>query len=203
MTTSKSEVSARARAKALTAEIVADLQIITRTFWDIGARLEEVRDGQLFRALGYETFVDYIDAELGVEATQAYKMVRIVKSYVRGDAELIGLERAAALIRYARHAGVDPGLIVRENRAVGDKPVRDATVREITVAANDASAEKRKAASRSPRVREKNKETRVLADGLRGLLLKGGIRGARVTADRDDLIIRVPRRAAHKRFVER
>ena len=188
----------RARGETLTDSIIADLATLTETFWRVGEKLHAVIDERLFLALGYQDFGKYVDARLGVAIAQAYKMVRVVRNYARGDAEKLGLERATSLVRYAKHVGVDPGELVRADAVVGDKPVLQASVRDIDAAARAAYAAKREGRSRAPAARAVKREDRRMSEALAALLMTANIRGARITVAKGDLVIRLDRAKLRK-----
>lgn len=191
----------RARAEALTSEILVDLATLSETFWQVGEKLHALVNERLFTKLGYETFPDYVEARLGVAVGQAYKMVRVIRNYVRADAERLGVERSDSLIRYAKHVGVDPGELIRQDAVVGTRPVSQASVREIEAAANAAYKAKVEARSRAPAVRRVHRENRAIADELKRLLLDAGIRGAKLSVAKGELVIRLDRAHLAKRFL--
>ena len=193
--------SARAHAEALTSAILEDLATLTRTFWSIGEKLHAFVDDRLFAELGYASFSAYVEARLGVAVAQAYKMVRVIRNYVRADAERLGLERADSLIRYAKHIGVDPGELIRQDALIGSKPVSEASVREIETAANAAYKAKVEARNRAPAVRRVHRENRTIADELKRVLAAAGIRGAKLQVAKGELVIRLDRAHLAKRFL--
>ncbi len=193
----------RARAEELTAELVRDLRQAAESFWAIGERLHEIQSKRLFVALGYDTFPAYVTARLDVALSQAKKMIRIVRNYVMHDATAIGLERAAALIPYAKLVRTDPGLLVREKHALGDTSVLEASKREIVAATSALRAELRKKKGRAPASRLLAQENKLIAQGLQALLVAEGARASKITqnARTCEFVIRVPRAALRKRFV--
>lgn len=198
-TTTSSDL--RARAETLTDSIIVDLATLAQTFWQIGEKLHEIIDDRLFVSLGFDDFGDYVEARLGVAIAQAYKMVRVVRNYARGDAEKLGLERATSLVRYAKHVGVDPGELVREDAVVGDKPVSLASVRDIDLAARAVYLAKKAARSRAPAARAVKREDRRMTEELAALLASQNIRGARITVAKGDLVIRLDRAKLRKQLL--
>ena len=191
----------RKRAEALTREILDDLATLTETFWSVGEKLHAFVDDRLFVNLGYDTFAAYVDARLGVAVGPAYKMVRVVRNYVRADDERLGVERSDSLIRYAKHVGVDPGELIRQDALVGAKPVSQASVREIETAATAAYKAKVEARSRAPAVRQLHRENRAIADEVKRLLMAAGIRGAKFQVAKAELVIRLDRAHLAKLFL--
>jgi len=192
----------RARAEELTAAVIAELGLVASTFWSIGEKLHELIDERLYQALGHSTFAEYVEQRLDVAIAQAYKMVRVVRNYTRGDAERIGLERAVALIPYAKLLGTDPGLLVRDNALVGDVPVSEVSRRDIQRAAAERRAEAERRRSRAPAARQEAQATRRAVDGVRKLLAAAGIAHTKAAhvASADEIVIRIPRSTLLKRF---
>jgi len=192
-----------ARAEELTAAIVADLGTVTQSFWRIGRGLHELLDQRLYQHLGYATFRAYCEARLSCEIGQAYKTVRVVRSFFQEDAEKIGLERAAALITYAKLLKTDPGNLVRENILVGDKPLVTASKRDILAAAARERDRLARLRARAPAPRQINRENKRIAALLRGAIKQAGLpRPARVEVDlhSDEVVIRLPRKALVERL---
>lgn len=193
----------RVRAEELTAELVRDLRRAAEAFWAIGERLHEIQSKRLYAALGYDTFPAYVTARLDVALSQAKKMIRIVRHYVMDDATAIGLERAAALIPYAKLVRTDPGLLVREKRALGDTTVLEASKLAIVAATSALRAELRKKRGRAPALRLVAQENKLIERGLQALLVAEGARATRITlnARTGEFVIRVPRAQLRRRFV--
>lgn len=191
------------RAEELTAAIADDLKVVMQSFWRIGRALDEVLQKRLFAVLGYDTFSDYVSGRLGVERAQAYKIVRVATYYFQEDAEALGLERAAALIPYAKLLKTDPGLLVREKALVGDKPIAEATKRDIVSAAASVRAEFKRRGARSLRGREQKHAENAVHDGVRAALVKAGLPrpvNVRFDAKTGELLVRLPSRALFERF---
>ncbi len=188
----------RTQAIHLTNDIRRDFTQATALFWGIGKKLETLVERKLFAELGYSSFQAYLDGELSVAASQAYKMVRVVRHFVRADAERVGLECADALIPYAKELRVDPGILVRENALVGDKPVTDATVRDIRNAAKAVRAATRQRLDRSPARRAKKREVKALLQALRAVLAKAQLGRPVITVARDGFVVRISQAAVAK-----
>ncbi|MFO0745090.1 MAG: hypothetical protein U1F43_05345 [Myxococcota bacterium] len=192
----------RDEATRLTQVVVDRLRDITGAFWEIGNVLERIQSQKLYAALGYDSFRSYVDGALGVATTQAYMMIRVVRAYTRSDAESLGLERAAGLITYAKALGgtVDPGLLVRENAPVGDKPARVASLRDIQAAVRaqrEARSAKRR---RSPRERLRKREADAIAAGLRAAHRAQDLGRGVVEVRDDEVVVRFSREALARRF---
>ena len=188
--------STRSEAIALTDAIKDDLRAMAQTFWDIGDKLRRVRERALFRALAYESFEAYVEAELGVQIRQALKMLRVVRTYARGDAAAIGLERSAALIRLcnARGGKLDPGELVRANaEIVPGVAVLAATVDQIDEAARVAKKARALKRGRAEGARRQAREDKAALARLRELLKGAGLARLQITLKGDEAHIVVPR----------
>lgn len=186
----------RSEAIQLTDAIKDDLRALTQTFWDVGDKLRRVREQALFRALAYDTFEAYVEAELGVQIRQALKMLRVVRVYARGDAAAIGLERSTALIRLcnARGGKLDPGELVRTNAEIAPGvTILAATVDQIDEAARAAKKARALKRGRAEGVRRQVREDKATIAHLRQLLVGAGLPRVRITLRGDEAHIVVPR----------
>jgi hypothetical protein len=185
-----------------TKTIVARLCEVSGAFWEIGQVLGRIRDERLYAAMHYESSRAYVDGELSVVATQAYMMIRIVRSYTRADAEALGLERAAGLITYAKTVGggVEPGRLVREDLPVGGKTARSASLRDIQAAARAEREAKRKKLRASPAARRLQKEATRIAAGLRAIHRGAALGRGAIEVREDEVLVRFSRRTLAQRF---
>jgi len=71
---------------------------IATAFYDIGALLKQVRDGELFRAKGLDTFEDYLAGEVDLSRTTAYKFIKIVETFPKALASRYGPEKLYAAV---------------------------------------------------------------------------------------------------------
>ena len=188
----------RHQAIGLTNAIRQDFEQATSLFWGIGEKLAAIIARKLFAELEYPSFQAYLDGELSVAATQAYKMVRVVRHFVRADAERLGLECADALIPYAKELRVDPGLLVRENALVGDKPVTAASVRDIRGAVQAVRAATRERLDRAPARRAKKREAKALLQALRAVLVDAQLGRPVITVAKDGFVVRISKTAVMK-----
>ena len=65
------------RAIAVTKSIIAHAQAMQESLWEVCRGLKEMRDGKLYRHLGYDTFERYCETEIGIKRHQAYKYAAI------------------------------------------------------------------------------------------------------------------------------
>lgn len=191
------------RAEDLTLAIRQELASVAQSFWRVGCALREVQEGGLHRVLGYESFSDYVTDRLSFEVSQAYKLVRVASSYFQEDAEMLGLERAAALIRYAKLLDVDPGQLVRENAHVGDKLVVAASKRDIQVAAASLRAELKKRARRGADMRAQKRVEKAIHEGLATAMKRAKLPlplSVRIDAKSGEVVVRLPQKPLATRF---
>jgi hypothetical protein len=191
------------RAEDLTRVIKQELASVAQSFWRVGCALREIQGAELHRALGYASFSDYITDRLSFEVSQAYKLVRVASSYFQEDAEALGLERAAALIRYAKLLNVDPGQLVRENAQVGDKLVVAASKRDIQAAAASLRAEMKKRLRRGAALRAQRLLEKSIQVGLAAALKRAKLpppSSVRIDPRSGDVVIRLPQKPLASRF---
>lgn len=193
----------RIRAEELTQEIADDLRVVGDTFWRIGERLHEIQQKRLYTTLGYETYTEYIQGRLDVALSQAKKMVRIVRNYVQGDAQALGLERAYALIGYAEAVGEDPGLLVRKKAKLGEATILEASKRDILEATKRVRAETSKRRGRSEAARRVAREHKAIREGIEQSLGREGLRAHTVVWNQrdDEFVVRMNADQMRRRYL--
>lgn len=65
------------RAVTLTRSIIANAQAAQQSLYEVCKSLKEMRDGKLYKELGYQNFADYCENETGIKISQAKKYVAI------------------------------------------------------------------------------------------------------------------------------
>ena len=79
-----------------TAQIRALKRTLSRSFYDVGNILIDIRDRKLYEAKGYGSFEAFVEREIELGKQLSLKLVRIVTMFIREAAIAIGLERASA-----------------------------------------------------------------------------------------------------------
>lgn len=69
------------RAVVLDKKIKASAQMAQEALFEMCTQLKEMRDGKLYKELGYLNFEDYADTEVGIKHSQAYKYIKIAESF--------------------------------------------------------------------------------------------------------------------------
>ena len=67
------------KAVTLTRRIIANAQAMQQSLYEVCKGLKEMRDEKLYRELGYKTFEDYTENEIGIMRHQAYKYATIAE----------------------------------------------------------------------------------------------------------------------------
>ena len=90
------------RAVTLTRSIIANAQAAHHSLYEVCKGLKEMRDGKLYKELGYQNFEDYTENEVGIKRRQAYTYIQIATGlptdFVQSTAQ-IGTEKLALLAR--------------------------------------------------------------------------------------------------------
>lgn len=68
------------RAVSLHRKIKANVQCAKETFLELGRSLKEMRDGKLYKELGYQNFEEYCEAETEIGRRHSYRMIQIVEN---------------------------------------------------------------------------------------------------------------------------
>lgn len=90
------------RAYSLDKKIKANAQILQDTIFELGKSLLEMRDGKLYKELGYQNFAEYCENEVGIKRRQSYCYISIVENlpedFVQSTAQ-IGSQKLYLLSR--------------------------------------------------------------------------------------------------------
>lgn len=90
------------RAVSLTRTIIANAQAAQQSLYEVCKGLKEMHDGKLFKELGYTSFEDYTENEVGIKRHQAQKYLAIA-DMANGDSnhhfEQIGVTKLALLAK--------------------------------------------------------------------------------------------------------
>lgn len=68
------------QAMELHQKIMISAQLATQNIWDMCTALKEMRDGKLYKELGYSNFEDYCQEEFGFTRVNAYKYISIAEN---------------------------------------------------------------------------------------------------------------------------
>lgn len=184
----------RTDAIRITDAIRQDLGAATRVFWGIGNNLRRLADEKLYLALSYATLREYIAAELDIAASQAFKMMRVVRAFTQSDADKVGLERAALLITYAKAVGHgDPGELVRADATIGSTPASQASRGELSEAIRELRGAKRAKRARSQSARNAARQAKTIAQRVHALARDEHLGRAKVEVRDTEVVIRLSR----------
>ncbi|HAJ97624.1 MAG TPA: hypothetical protein DCO72_07800, partial [Ruminococcus sp.] len=90
------------KAVTLTRHIIANAQAMQQSLYEVCKGLKEMRDGKLYKELGYQNFEDYCENEVGLKRRQAYAYVSIAEKlpedFVQSTAQ-IGVQKLALLAK--------------------------------------------------------------------------------------------------------
>lgn len=77
----KNEISkSYSKALELHNKILVSAQLAQNSLWDMCAGLKEMRDGKLYKELGYQNFEDYCCTEFNINRTQAHKYISVIEN---------------------------------------------------------------------------------------------------------------------------
>lgn len=97
------ELTNLTKAKELDLKIKSNAQIAQGALWEMCKSLAEMRDSKLYKALGYDTFEDYAQAEIGMTRQQAYKYISICETFKNENVKLtlqnVGMEKLYLLTK--------------------------------------------------------------------------------------------------------
>ena len=78
------------RAVLLDKRIKANSHAMEDSLWEVCKGLKEMRDGKLYKELGYDNLEDYSENEVGIKKTQAYCFIKIAESYSEENFRPVG-----------------------------------------------------------------------------------------------------------------
>ena len=87
------------RAVTLTRSIIANAQAAQQSLYEVCKGLKEMRDGELFKELGYKNFEDYCNNEVEITYRQAKKYVAIASGFEGSQLPSIGTEKLYLLAK--------------------------------------------------------------------------------------------------------
>ena len=75
------EITAQhAKALDLHNRIMVSAQLVQTNLWDMCNGLKEMRDGKLYKELGYQNFEEYCETEHGFSRSNAHKYISIIEN---------------------------------------------------------------------------------------------------------------------------
>lgn len=90
------------KAIALTRSIIANAQAAQQSLYEVCKGLKEMRDGKLYKELGYQNFEDYTENEVGIKRRQAYGYIAVAENlpsdFVHSSAQ-IGIKKLELLAK--------------------------------------------------------------------------------------------------------
>ena len=89
------------RAVALTRCIIANAQAAQQSMWEVCKGLAEMRDGKLYKEIGYKNFEEYCEQEIGITRRQGQKYAAIaaLDEKSASDFERVGVEKLYLLAK--------------------------------------------------------------------------------------------------------
>ena len=89
------------RAVALTRSIIANAQAAQQSMWEVCKGLNEMKERKLYKEIGYSTFEDYCEQEIGITRRQGqkYAAVASLDGKSTSDFERIGVEKLYLLAK--------------------------------------------------------------------------------------------------------
>ena len=67
------------KAVKLNQEILTSANLAQQNLWTMCTKLKEMRDGKLYKVLGYQNFEDYCESEVGMKRRNVYNYISIVE----------------------------------------------------------------------------------------------------------------------------
>ena len=87
------------RAVTLTRSIIANAQAAQQSLYEVCKGLKEMRDGKLYKELGYQNFEDYTENEVGISRFMAYKYTAVAEIENVESIQHLGVTKLALLAK--------------------------------------------------------------------------------------------------------
>lgn len=79
------------RAVNINRNIIVNAQVTQMSLYEVCKGLKEMRDGKLYKELGYQNFEEYCEKETGIKYRQAFNFIKIVEAYGENLQPVAGL----------------------------------------------------------------------------------------------------------------
>lgn len=123
------------RGEELCDAVATNKLIVAKAFYEIGTALLELEKKQLWKALGHESFAAMLEERDLVGRSQAYKFMRVARSFAPHVARQLGVEKSDAIVRYAEAtAKLDDASTILERGIAIDgevQPIEKLSARDI------------------------------------------------------------------------
>ena len=83
----------------LNAKICISAQMAQQNLYEVCKGLKEMRDGKLYKELGYQNFEDYCENEVGISRFMAYKYISIAELKNVESIQQIGVTKLSLLAK--------------------------------------------------------------------------------------------------------
>ena len=120
------ELTNLTKAKELDLKIKSNAQIAQGALWEMCKSLAEMRDSKLYKELGYSSFEEYSEQEIGIKRRQAYNYISIFESFkeesVQPVAQNLGMRKLLLLAKLDEQ---------ERNKIIDTVAVEDVTVKKL------------------------------------------------------------------------
>lgn len=124
------------KAVTLTRRIIANAQAMQQSLYEVCKGLKEMRDGKLYKELGYQKFEDYCENEVEIKWRQAYNFISIAEGFTPDSLQSIAKIGTTKLALLAK---LDEPTRQEVTETVD---VENTTVKELKAEINKLKAEK-------------------------------------------------------------
>ena len=143
------------RAVTLTRNIIANAQAAQQSLYEVCKGLKEMRDGKLYKELGYQNFEDYTENEVGIGRAHAYRYLSIAENLTE---DFVSSMRQIGTTKLALLAKLDEPTRETVQETVD---VESVTVRELKAQITTLTAERDEA---NAAIEKKDKQFRQAMD---------------------------------------
>ncbi len=132
---------------------------IAQKFWDLGKAMDKVLKGRLYLEKGFDTFEEYLEKEVVIGRSTAFRLIDLSRKFSRETAYLYGQEKLLGAIAYAKATPVQDRPIdvtryeievIDKSGKVSMKPFADASGKEIKRAADRLKRRQKRELEKAP-----------------------------------------------------
>ncbi len=168
------EITAQhAKALDLHNRIMVSAQLVQTNLWDMCNGLKEMRDGKLYKELGYQNFEEYCDTEFNISRRNAYYYISIIENMSEENVKTFSQIGKSKLYLLSTLSEADQQKITAEN------DVSEMTVKELE--------------KEIKYLKDKNNEMDRQLDEQGGLLAEMRVKTADAKREKDDALHEVDR----------
>lgn len=165
MNNNELSLSQHEQALSLHQRIMTSGSLAAQNLWDMANALKEMRDGKLYKELGYQNFEGYCEEMVGMKRSNAYNYISIAERIKPENVQTFGHFGASKLMLLAR-------LSDEEQKEIAEKIDETTTYKQLQEEINRIKGEKLKLENERERLNAKLKAEAVRSEEIEKKLIE-------------------------------